>query len=244
MTVTLLLLKKSPEASLQGRISAAGRGEPCQESPTRTYRNTPSLEALLHQLVPSPAPPCSRQLERPRMCKPLAFALLWLSGTWSWGLATSSDSGKEAWPYAALSCTLASHQGHPVLLPLTLGPWTSLPSSHAKHLPVGRLGSGDRGGPTSRQGSCSWAHAPETQTPNREAHPTWGAHHPHQTGPHPLLGETARSLAAALRKEWRRDCPVSPARRFRPTVSQAVKSKAKLTRQTVKAPDGHSSGLF
>lgn len=179
-----------------GGESPAKRGPP-----TLTPRNTPSRAALLHQLVPRPDP-VGRSLKGPE-CAVLGLCPAVAVGHRSWGLATSSDSGKWAWPCAALSCPLASHQGHPVHQPPCPSPVTPLPSSHAKHLPVGRLGSADRGQAHSQKGSCSWAPSFHPYTPpHTQRHiRCGGAHHPHQTLPPLQLGEATRSQGAAPCKE-------------------------------------------
>lgn len=101
------------------------------------------------------------------------------------GLCHSQASAERAWPWAASSCPLACHQGHPAHLPLRPSLLTSLPFHYANDLPVGPLGTATRGRLTNRHGPCPWARADSPLIPSlQRTWQTWGTRHPHLSWPH------------------------------------------------------------
>ena len=151
-----------------------------------------------------PRPHRATAQEAPR-CAARGLGLVVVGQLWSWGPATYFPPHEWAWPWAASSCRLASHQGLPAHLSLCPSLLTSLASSYANHLPARHLGTMTGGRLTNRRRWCSWHMYPaphiHPHTPHAQrTRQTWGSCHPHLDWPHSHRGEVS------LGREWKRAC--------------------------------------
>ena len=146
-----------------------------------------------------PRPHRATAQEAPR-CAARGLGLVVVGQLWSWGPATYFPPHEWAWPWAASSCRLASHQGLPAHLSLCPSLLTSLASSYANHLPARHLGTMTGGRLTNRRRWCSWHMYPaphiHPHTPHAQrTHQTWGSCHPHLDWPHSHRGVEKGLLA-------------------------------------------------